>query len=177
MTIPTSPKYPTANKAMRGLSSRRAPPRTPRRLSSTQMTIAFVSVLTIAPVTPCTRAKADHWLAKRLTCTIGSEKKSAHICAETRADDAERNFVTQRRIHREARLLRTSSTDAIPARTRAPVLAEASARPNQDSTTRIESGIATPWAADEAMTPTIPNSSTPARSSRDVAIWSPTAAQ
>ena len=85
--------------------------------------------------------------------------------------------MTQRRIHREAMLLKTSSTAAIPARTRLAVLAEASARPTQDSTAWIESGIATPWAADDAMTPTIPSSSTPARSNRDVAIWSPTAAQ
>ncbi len=112
-----------------------------------------------------------------MTYTIGSEKNLRDICAETRADEVVRNFVTQRRIHSEVMLLRTSSTAAIPARTRLAVLAEASARPSHDSTIRIEFGIATPWAADEAMTPTIPSSSTPARSSRDVAIWSPTAAQ
>ena len=76
------------------------------------MTIAFVRVFTIAPVTPCTRAKADHWLAKRLTYTIGSEKKSALISEETRADADERNFVTQRKIHSEAMLLRTRRTAA-----------------------------------------------------------------
>ena len=39
----------------------------------------------------------------------------------------------------------------------------------------IEAGIATPWVSDEAMAPTLPNSSTPAGPSRDVAIWSPLA--
>ena len=65
----------------------------------------------------------------------------------------------------------------MPARTRLAVLGEAPASPSQDSTIWIEGGIAAPWATDEAMTPTIPKSSTPARSSRDVAICSPTAAQ
>ncbi len=137
MRMPISPKYPTANRVMRGSSSRRAPPRTPRRVSSTQMTIALVRVATTAPVTPCTRAKADHWLAKRLTSTIGSEKNAAHIWPETRADAVVRNVVTQRRIHREAMLLRISSTAAMPARTRLAVLAEASARPIQDRTAWI----------------------------------------